>query len=153
MHSSAGFHEALGSCLFLFCPFLQAVRALGTPPLPLPGPQPQPLLFPSPCVLSPSRHLCAFSTPGSQKGCITLVTCIRRCRKRTAPISQAGLRGGRVGLDSALLEEADFLTLQGSVWSRAAGRGPVDPELQAWVEPVGGTEVWQGQGVSQAWSL
>lgn len=33
-----------------------------------------------------------------------------------------------MGPDSALLEEADFLTLQGTVWSREAGQGPVVPE-------------------------
>lgn len=33
-----------------------------------------------------------------------------------------------MSLDSAGMEEADFLTLQGTVWSRAAGQGPMDPE-------------------------
>lgn len=56
---------------------------------------------------------------------------------RLAPGLQ-GLRGRHVGPDSALVEEADFLTLQGSVWSRAAGWRPVDGRAAR----VGGTSGW-----------
>lgn len=38
------------------------------------------------------------------------------------------MRSRHVGPESVLVEEADFLTLQGTVWSRAAGQGPVVPE-------------------------
>lgn len=38
------------------------------------------------------------------------------------------MRDKHVSVDAAVVEKADFLTLQGAVWSRAAGRGPVDLE-------------------------
>ena len=63
------------------------------------------------------------------------------------------MRDKHVSLDAAVVEKADFLTLQGAVWSRAAGRGPVDLESSR-----NGRNLWVAQtfgkgGGSHAWSL
>lgn len=91
----------------------------------LPAPaKPAALHHSPPPTLFPRCH--SISVPLHPRGA-------RVCTQRIAPKSQTGsrlqgLRGRHVGPDSTLAEEADFLTLQGSVWSRAAGRRPVDRE-------------------------
>lgn len=131
MYRSSGFHEASGSYLFFFCSFFRLCLGVSFPPLP--GLQlPAPPYFPAPGS-SACHSISAFSTLGSKKGCIPSVSCIMVYSQRTAPESQAGFRatgleGQARGSRLSSLVEADFLTLQGTVWSRAAGWGPVVPE-------------------------
>lgn len=94
--------------------------ALGPPPtLPMP-PALSTSTIPNPWVLSLSQHLCASSTLESHKFHIASVSCIRISAReqppkiRLAPGPQ-GLRSRHMGSDSALVEQADFLTLQGTV--------------------------------------
>lgn len=67
-----------------------------------------------------------------------------------------------MSLDLAVVEKADFLTLQGTVWSKAAGQGPVDPESSRngrnrWVAqtlgkgggPTPGVCLWGSEGAEQ----
>lgn len=122
------FPRGFGKLSFPFLPFLCTICALGSPPF-LARPAPQPSHVSQPVIAS----LCCLHPGGA-----------RLCTQRTAPESQTGpglqgLRGRHVGPDSALVEEADFLTLQGSVWSRASGWRPVDPGAAR----VGGTNEWQ----------
>lgn len=132
MHMSSAFREDLDSAMsFPALLFILSVpwrfhscssRALRLDPPCLPF---------RPWVLSSSRHLCACFILSSQTTFIMslgYIPCIT-----AGPISQTGSRaqeaGWQAGPDSALVVgQADFLTLQGTVWSRVVGWRPQGPE-------------------------
>ena len=144
--------------LFLFCPSFSLSGPWGLLPCPPQACDPQPLCIPQSLGLQPvTASLCLFQ-PGEPESFITLVSRTRHCGHRAVPISQAGWRAP--GLEGQAREsrrgcrgESRFSyptrrCLVQSSWTGASG----PREQQEWVEPVGGTDIWQGRG-SQAWSL
>lgn len=89
----------------------------------------RPSLFSSPWVLSLSQHLCACFILRTQKTCIMSSGYTMHCSSPHKSDGLQGPRGWHAGPTSALImDQADFLTLQGTVWSRVAGWRPGGPE-------------------------
>lgn len=106
---------------------------LGSPSRPCQACSSQPLLISQP--LGPQPVTASLPSPpwearraASLQSVASWFTAREQPQKVKLALGPQGLRGRHVGPDSALLVEADFLTLQGTVWSRAAGWGPVVPE-------------------------
>lgn len=126
VHGSSGFQEASGSSFLVFPSFVLFMPLGLLPALARPA-APNPPYF-------PACHSILVSPPPWEA---------RVCTQRTAPESQNGSRtpglgGRRVCPHSALVEEADFLTLQGSVWSEQLDGGQGTGRAAG----VGGTSGW-----------
>lgn len=152
MHRSEGFHEPPGKLPLPLLPFFfQLSVPWGLLPCPCRVCCPRPLHLSQPLGPQPIAASLCLLHPREPERLTALVSGTRRFNQKTAPVSQAGWRAP--GLEGqaresrlAVVEEADFLTLQGAVWSTAAGWGPVDPESSrsgrnqwvAWTSGKGG---------------
>lgn len=123
VYKSSGFYEDLGSALSFSVPFFSPVKpcALGTPPLPLEGHILQTLRISQPLypqLITASLHLC----PGEPESLHHISLLHQALQQDSTSLSQAGSGapgpggqacGSRLG--SGCVEQADFLTLQGTV--------------------------------------
>lgn len=148
---SSTFRGGSGKCRVLPCPFLHTLCAVGSPLLFF-----QSLPF-SPSVRPPTpgssahhgTHCTCFSL-GSQKTFIMPLGYTKHCRKPHKSHWLQGPRGWQAGPESArVVGQADFLTLQGTVWSRVVGRRPQGPERSWSRQEQWWQSHWQQKGGSQ----
>lgn len=138
-----GFREAPESCLFLFCAFFRLRLRDSSPALDRPTAPARPH-FPA-SGSSAHRGLSVPSphpTLGSQKGVIALSSGTGLCPQRTGPISHADSAPGLSWRKRTFFPYKALFgpeRLDKSQWTWRAAE---------WVEPGGGTDIWQGGGVS-----